>query len=168
MLFKSPLQIPCWDGSSHLSACGGSDWAHHSACRLVLPWRWALPQPSSFTLPSRSPSVACAGGTPWHVCVSKEAFCLSLFRWGFQCVWGVCGSSCCKFQPLVTHWEWLWMWDPGEEEASEHDCDGRGFAEEGKVGVILTLGVHYSPLPMRLQSDTFTGVRRGIPWKRCR
>lgn len=31
------------------------------------------------------------------------------------------------------------MWDPGEEEAPEHDCDGRGFAEEGKVGVILTI-----------------------------
>lgn len=60
------------------------------------------------------------------------------------------------------------MWDPGEEEASEHDCDGRGFAEEGKVGVILSLGVHYNPLPMRLQADTFTGVRRGISWKCCR
>lgn len=84
----------------------------------------------------RSPSVP--GAAPLAVCLSHSG-CPSC-RWRFQCVWGVCGSSCCEFQSLVTHWEWLWMWDPGEEEASEHDCDGRGFAEEGKVGAVLSSG----------------------------
>lgn len=54
------------------------------------------------------------------------------------------------------------MWDPGEEEAPEHDCDGGGFAEEGKVGVILTITAlfqgGFNQTPSLVSGEEFHGM----------